>query len=519
MTLTTTTTHSVPVAPTTGALRPLGLDEVTHHRRVLGPAPGGERRARPSRTSADGSSARAGSATSTSRHPDACPRGAAGASSRTPRSTSTSRPMAWEIGRRGGAGEPTDELEARFHAVVARVAAAQEPDGYLNTQFGRPGQQPRWSDLEWGHELYCLGHLFQATVARVRTRPDADDGLVDVARRAADLVCEVFGEGGIERICGHAEVEVGLAELGRALGRAALPGAGATLRRAPRPRHAARHRVGSLVLPGRRRRARRRRAARPRRARELPLGGCGRRRRRDGRRGAAAGARPPVGRDRRAPHLRDRRAGVAPPGRGVRRGLGAAVGPRLLRDLCRRGIRDVQLAAAARAGRSALRRPDRAHPLQRDRDVAERRRHRVLLREHAAPASPGRRGRRRHGVAAGAVLAARALVRRVVLPAEHGAHVREPRGVPRDGGCRGHPAAPVRARVDPHDARRRAGRRARHRHGLPAVGCGAGSRAHGCRGAVDPLAARPGVGGGRAARPAARGGRRRRAGRSPRSRA
>ena len=39
-----------------------------------------------------------------------------------------------------------------------------------------------------------------------------------VARRAADLVCEVFGEGGIERICGHAEVEVGLAELGRALG-------------------------------------------------------------------------------------------------------------------------------------------------------------------------------------------------------------------------------------------------------------------------------------------------------------
>ena len=102
--------------------------------------------------------------------------------------------------------------------MVARVAAAQEPDGYLNTRFGRPGQGARWSDLEWGHELYCLGHLFQAAVARVRTRPDADDGLVDVARRAADLVCEVFGEGGDERICGHAEVEVGLAELGRALG-------------------------------------------------------------------------------------------------------------------------------------------------------------------------------------------------------------------------------------------------------------------------------------------------------------
>ena len=37
----------------------------------------------------------------------------------------------------------------------------------------------------------------------------------------------------------------------------------------------------------------------------------------------------------------------------------------------------------------------------------------------------------------------------------------------------------------------------------PRDGCGAGSHAHGCRGAVDALAARPGVGGGRAARPAA----------------
>ena len=55
-------------------------------------------------------------------------------------------------------------------------------------------------------------------MARVRTRPDADDGLIDIARRAADLVCEVFGEGGIESVCGHAEVEVGLVELARALG-------------------------------------------------------------------------------------------------------------------------------------------------------------------------------------------------------------------------------------------------------------------------------------------------------------
>lgn len=121
--------------------------------------------------------------------------------------------LAWELGR-----EPDERSEENFRAVVARVAAAQEPDGYVNTMFGRPGQAQRWSDLEWGHELYCLGHLFQAAVARHRTRPDADDGLIGVARRAADLVCRTFGEGGIERVCGHAEIEAGLAELGRALG-------------------------------------------------------------------------------------------------------------------------------------------------------------------------------------------------------------------------------------------------------------------------------------------------------------
>jgi DUF1680 family protein len=106
--------------------------------------------------------------------------------------------MAWEIGRTGDEG-----LEARFRAAVARVAAAQMDDGYLNTQFGRPGQAPRWSDLQWGHELYCLGHLFQAAVARARTRPDADDGLLDIARRAADLVVDVFGPDGIDGVCGH----------------------------------------------------------------------------------------------------------------------------------------------------------------------------------------------------------------------------------------------------------------------------------------------------------------------------
>jgi DUF1680 family protein len=121
--------------------------------------------------------------------------------------------LAWEIGRTGD-----DAFEATFRHVVERVARAQDPDGYLNTNFGRPRQAARWSDLEWGHELYCFGHLFQAAVARARTRPDADDGLLGVARRAADLLCDVFGDDGVQSVCGHPEIETALTELARVTG-------------------------------------------------------------------------------------------------------------------------------------------------------------------------------------------------------------------------------------------------------------------------------------------------------------
>ncbi|GIG88164.1 hypothetical protein Pen02_31000 [Plantactinospora endophytica] len=120
---------------------------------------------------------------------------------------------AWEIGR---TGDP--EWESRFRAIVQRVARAQDTDGYLNTRFGHAGQPPRWSDLQWGHELYCVGHLLQAAVARVRTRPGADDGLLAVACRAADNICDTFGRDGIDGLCGHPEIETALVEFGRATG-------------------------------------------------------------------------------------------------------------------------------------------------------------------------------------------------------------------------------------------------------------------------------------------------------------
>ena len=121
--------------------------------------------------------------------------------------------MAWQLGR-----EPDPALEARFAELTGILAAAQEPDGYLNTMFGRPGQRPRYSDLAWGHELYCYGHLLQAAVARLRSH--GEDALVALARRVADHVCETFGPDGAKAVCGHAGIEPALAEFARATGEA-----------------------------------------------------------------------------------------------------------------------------------------------------------------------------------------------------------------------------------------------------------------------------------------------------------
>jgi DUF1680 family protein len=201
---------AVPVAPSRGRLRPLGVGEVT----ITG-GPWATRQA----TNADATLAhvehwleREGWLGNF----DATAAGRSGAD-RAGREFSDSETyklleaMAWEHGRTGDAA-----LDARLQAIVARVAAAQQADGYLSTAFGRPGTPDRWTDLEWGHELYCLGHLFQAGVARARTA--GPDLLLEVCVRAADLVCEVFGPTGIQSVCGHPEIEPALVELHRVTG-------------------------------------------------------------------------------------------------------------------------------------------------------------------------------------------------------------------------------------------------------------------------------------------------------------
>lgn len=116
------------------------------------------------------------------------------------------------------------ELDAYLDDLIARIGAAQEPDGYLFTTRTANPDAPvdtppgRWSDLAHGHELYNLGHLFEAAVAH--NQATGKRSLLDVALRAADLVDAEFGVGKRYGVPGHQEIEIGLVKLYRLTGEA-----------------------------------------------------------------------------------------------------------------------------------------------------------------------------------------------------------------------------------------------------------------------------------------------------------
>ncbi|MEI8311129.1 MAG: beta-L-arabinofuranosidase domain-containing protein [Verrucomicrobiota bacterium] len=114
------------------------------------------------------------------------------------------------------ATHPDADLAAQLEEVVALIASAQQPDGYLNTHFTQVDQEKRWENLQDAHELYCAGHLIEAAVAHFQATGKRD--LLDVACRYADYISTVFGreEGEIHGYCGHEEIELALVKLYRA---------------------------------------------------------------------------------------------------------------------------------------------------------------------------------------------------------------------------------------------------------------------------------------------------------------
>ena len=126
---------------------------------------------------------------------------------------------------------PDPALDRYLDGVIAKIAAAQEPDGYLYTpRTASPGKvQPgtgaeRWAELAVSHELYNAGHLYEAAAAHYLAT--GKRSLLDVALKNADLVARTFGTGPGKRrgFPGHQEIELALVKLYRLTGNAAYLG-------------------------------------------------------------------------------------------------------------------------------------------------------------------------------------------------------------------------------------------------------------------------------------------------------
>jgi len=115
------------------------------------------------------------------------------------------------------ANDRDPELEALVDEVIALIAAAQQPDGYINSYY-QVHKQPeeRWTNLDHDHELYCAGHLFEAAVAHHRATGKRE--LLDVACHFAGCIDGVFGPGKHDGAPGHPEIELALVELYRETG-------------------------------------------------------------------------------------------------------------------------------------------------------------------------------------------------------------------------------------------------------------------------------------------------------------
>ncbi|TFH38811.1 MAG: T9SS type A sorting domain-containing protein [Bacteroidia bacterium] len=122
-----------------------------------------------------------------------------------------------------------EDLIGTVDSIITIIGMAQETDGYLYTSrtIGSflPGFPVDWlGDLgtRWmtvhliSHELYNLGHLFEAACAWYEAT--GNDNLLTIAIKAADLVDETFGWGKLESYPGHQIVEIGLVRLYRLTG-------------------------------------------------------------------------------------------------------------------------------------------------------------------------------------------------------------------------------------------------------------------------------------------------------------
>jgi hypothetical protein len=115
---------------------------------------------------------------------------------------------------------PDPALAARMEGLITRIAAAQEADGYLYTFRTMHPDSPahpwvgaqRWlKDPDLSHELYNLGHLYEAGFAHHQAT--GSDSLLKICLKSAELLQREFGDGQPRIAPGHEVIEMGLAKL------------------------------------------------------------------------------------------------------------------------------------------------------------------------------------------------------------------------------------------------------------------------------------------------------------------
>lgn len=116
---------------------------------------------------------------------------------------------------------PDKELESYIDSVLVLVAAAQEPDGYLNTARQMNPWHPhdwmgpeRWTSVEnLSHEFYNLGHMIEGAVAHYQAT--GKKTFLNIAIKYADCVCEAISDGPDQLVLvpGHQIAEMALAKL------------------------------------------------------------------------------------------------------------------------------------------------------------------------------------------------------------------------------------------------------------------------------------------------------------------
>ncbi len=109
-----------------------------------------------------------------------------------------------------------DKLEKLVVEIVDLICKSQLNDGYLNTFYSTKFVNKRLTNLLFFHELYCAGHLFEASIAHYYTFNNTK--LLDVSKKFADLLITKFLGRERRDTAGHEEIELALVKLSKITG-------------------------------------------------------------------------------------------------------------------------------------------------------------------------------------------------------------------------------------------------------------------------------------------------------------